>query len=78
MSESKNVLKEYFVTFENSDGILYTQSLMAISKRHAILSAMNHNANETDPVFKDFIPICADLITENNKITINKEALKEA
>lgn len=78
MLESKETLKEYSVTFENSEGILYTQNLLATSKRHAVLSAMNNNANETSPRFKDFIPISADLITRNNKISINKESLREA
>ena len=42
MTENQNELKEYVVAFENAEGVLYTQSVMGINKRHAILSAINN------------------------------------
>lgn len=72
-----NTLREYTVTFENNDGVLYTQSILAISKQHAISSAINNNNKEKDPKFKGFVPVAADLVTDYNRISIDLNSLRE-
>ena len=77
MTENQNELKEYVVAFENAEGVLYTQSVMGINKRHAILSAINNNKNEKNISIEDFTPIDAKPLAEFNQVHIHSDSLKE-
>ena len=75
MLESNNELKAYIVTFENDQGVLYSQTVLATNKRHAILSGINNN-NKDNIAVEEFTPIDARLLTDFNQFVVNTSELK--
>lgn len=75
LEENDNELKEYVVTFENDQGVLYPQNVLAISKRHATLSAINNNINNNIEV-KDFTPVDVRLLSDFNQFHVSTSSLE--